>query len=176
MTATPVIETERLRLRGWRDDDLDAYAALCADPDVMRFIADGSPRTRDEVVEQMEQLRSGWTERGFGLWCAADRYTDLCLGFIGLAVPEFLPEIMPSVEVGWRLARDAWGRGLASESARATVAFAFDDVGIDRIVSVAHADNRRSRHVMEKLGMHRERETTHPRWGYDVVVYEMLRP
>jgi RimJ/RimL family protein N-acetyltransferase len=175
MTDVLTIETERLRLRPWRDEDLDPYAALCADPDVMQHIADGSVRTRDESAQQLASFRRGWAEHGFGLWCAADRETDWCQGFVGLAVPDFLPEIMPAVEVGWRLERDAWGRGLATEGARAALRFGFESVGLDRIVSVAKPENRRSWNVMEKLGMKLERRTVHPAHHFDVVVYAIDR-
>ncbi len=108
----PVIETERLRLRPWRDDDLDAYAALCADPEVMRWHgAQGDPLTRAQAAEQMESFRRLWDDDGFGLWCAAPKDTDECIGFIGLAIPRFLPEILPCVEIGWRLARVVVGPG-----------------------------------------------------------------
>jgi RimJ/RimL family protein N-acetyltransferase len=133
----PVIETERLRLRGWRDDDLDAYAALCADPEVMRWLgAHGEPKTRDESAEQLAGFRRHWDEHGFGLWCVTPIDGDGCLGFIGLAIPTFLPEVLPAVEIGWRLARPAWGRGLATEGARRVVPFAFETLGLDRIVSI----------------------------------------
>ena len=125
----PSGETERLVLRGWRDDDLDAYAALCADPDVMRWLgAHGETMTRAETAQQLAGFRAHWDEHGFGLWCATEQPSDECLGFVGLAIPTFLPEILPAVEVGWRLARPAWGRGLATEGARACVQHGFDVV------------------------------------------------
>ena len=177
MTEIPVIETERLRLRPWRDGDLEPYAALCGDPEVMRWLgAHGAPLTPEQSADQLAGFRQRWTEEGFGLWCAAPFDTDECIGFIGLAVPRFLPEILPCVEIGWRLARSSWGQGLATEGARATVDFAFGTVGLDRIVSVTRPENRSSWNVMQKLGMTLERTTTHPEHGFDVVVYEMDAP
>jgi RimJ/RimL family protein N-acetyltransferase len=173
----PVIETERLRLRPWRDDDLDAYAALCADPEVMRWLgAQGDALTRAQAAEQMERFRQLWDDDGFGLWCAAPKDTDECIGFVGLAIPRFLPEILPSVEIGWRLARASWGQGLATEGARQVVPFAFDTLGLDRIVSVTRVENRNSWNVMQKLGMTLERTTVHPEHQFDVVVYELVKP
>ncbi len=173
----PIIETERLRLRPWRDDDLDAYAALCADPEVMRWHgARGDPLSRAESAEQMESFRERWETDGLGLWCAAAKDTDECIGFVGLAIPRFLPEILPCVEIGWRLARASWGRGLATEGARQVVPFAFGPLGLDRIVSVTRPENRNSWNVMEKLGMKLERTTTHPEHQFDVVVYELFAP
>lgn len=173
----PELETERLRLRQGRDDDLDAYAALCADPEVMRWLgASGTPLTRDESAVQLDAFRRHWIDEGFGLWCAAPKATDECIGFIGLAIPRFLPEVLPCVEIGWRLARASWGRGLATEGARAALDFGFGTVGLDRIVSVARPENRASWNVMEKLGMAVERRTVHPEHHFDVVVYDLDAP
>ncbi len=91
-------------------------------------------------------------------------------------MPEFLPEVLPAVEIGWRLARPAWGQGLATEGARATVDFAFGPLGLERIVSITVPENRDSWNVMQKLGMTLERTTVHPERGVDVVVYELNAP
>jgi RimJ/RimL family protein N-acetyltransferase len=172
--APSEVETDRLRLRQWRDDDLDAYAALCADPDVMRHLR--GPMTRDAAADQIDSFRQHWSDHGYGLWCTTLEPSDECIGFIGLAVPTFLPEILPAVEIGWRLARSAWGQGLATEGARATVEVAFGPLGLDRIVSITLPENRSSWNVMEKLGMTLERATIHPERQVDVVVYELLAP
>lgn len=168
----PTIETERLRLRAWEDRDLDPYAALCADPEVMRFL--GGPHTREQTVAAITMMRDRWTSQGFGLFCVAGREDDVCLGFTGLHVPDFLPEVLPAVEIGWRLARAAWDRGYATEAARAVVDFAFGPVGLDRLVSIARPENVASTNVMRKLGMTLERTTVHPALGGDVVVYELF--
>ncbi len=121
MTTSPIptLETERLRLRPWRDDDLDAYVALCGDPEVMRWIgARGAALTPNESADQLAGFRQRWSDEGFGLWCAAPLETDECIGFVGFAVPRFLPEILPCVEIGWRLAQSSWGQGYATEGAR----------------------------------------------------------
>jgi RimJ/RimL family protein N-acetyltransferase len=175
-TDVPRIETERLVLRAWDDGDLDAYAALCADAEVMRYIGVGRPQTREQAAAAMASFRSGWSVRGYDLWCVTRRDDDTCIGFVGLHVPDFLPEIMPAVEIGWRLARSEWGRGYATEAAVAARDFAFGVAGLDRLVSIAHADNRASTRVMGKLGMTPERATVHPKHGVPVVVYELRRP
>jgi len=174
VSAPAELETERLRLRQWRDDDLDAYAALCADPEVMLHLR--GPMRRDAAAQQLDDIREHWADEGFGLWCTTFPPDDECIGFIGLAVPSFLPEILPAVEIGWRLARTAWGRGLATEGARATVDVAFGPLGLDRIVSITLPENRGSWNVMQKLGMTLERTTVHPERQRDVVVYELAAP
>ena len=115
--------TERLVLRPWRPSDRAPFAALNADPEVVRFLNGGVPFTRAESDQLLDIIDAHWAQHGFGLWCAAAREEpDSCLGFVGLAVPSFLPAVLPAVEVGWRLARPAWGRGLATEGARAALA------------------------------------------------------
>jgi RimJ/RimL family protein N-acetyltransferase len=176
MPDAPRLETDRLVLRAWRDDDLDAYAALCADPEVMRYIGNGAPQRREQAAAAMASFREGWAERAFDLWCVVRPDDDVCVGFAGLHVPDFLPEILPAVEIGWRLAREAWGQGYATEAAIAARDFAFGTAGLDRLVSVAHAGNDASTSVMRKLGMQLERATVHPVHGVPVVVYELDRP
>jgi RimJ/RimL family protein N-acetyltransferase len=171
------IETERLVLRAWDIvDDLDAYAAICADPEVMRFIGDGSTHTRAESAERLRAFEVMWEERGFGLFALELTKTGELIGFTGLALPDFLPEIMPAVEIGWRLAQPHWGQGYATEAARAVLAFGFDRVGLERIVSVHAVGNDASANVMRKIGMHFERETVHPGNGRAVRVYAIDRP
>jgi len=177
VAATPRLETDRLVLRRWDvDRDLDAYAAICGDPEVMRYIGDRSVATRDECAQQLERYESMWRERGFGLFALERRDTSELIGNTGLAIPDFLPEILPAVEIGWRLGRAHWRHGFATEAARAALAFAWDPVGLDRVVSVHAVGNDPSGHVMQKLGMHLDRETVHPKNGRAVRVYAIDRP
>jgi RimJ/RimL family protein N-acetyltransferase len=172
----PQLETERLILRRWDvARDLDAYAAICADPEVMRFIGDGSVATRDEVAERLDQYEMNWRERGFGIFALERRDTGEFIGNTGLAIPDFLPEILPAVEIGWRLGRAHWNQGYATEAARAALAFAWDPVGLDRVVSVHAVGNDPSGNVMQKIGMHLDRETVHPTNGRAVRVYAIDR-
>jgi RimJ/RimL family protein N-acetyltransferase len=170
-----IIETERLTLRGWRDTDLDALAAINADPDVMRFISDGSVRDRQRTTEDLRSMMRGWDERGFGLFAIDVRETGAFIGWAGLAVPTFLPEILPAVEIGWRLAQDSWGHGYATEAATAALRFGFDDRALDRVVSIRHLDNARSARVMEKLGIAYQHETIVPGHGGRVAVHAISR-
>ena len=177
VAETPRIETERLVLRRWDvTGDLDAYASICGDPEVMRYIGDGTVATRDESAEQLERYETAWRERGFGLFALERRDTGELIGNTGLAIPDFLPEILPAVEIGWRLGRAHWRHGFATEAARAALAFAWDPVGLDRVVSVHAVGNDPSGNVMQKIGMRLDRETVHPKNGRAVRVYAIDRP
>jgi RimJ/RimL family protein N-acetyltransferase len=148
-----MLATPRLQLRSWRDEDLEPYAALNADPKVREFFP--SLQTRQESAESMQYIRDHWAQRGFGLWAVEVIGGAPFIGFIGLNVPSFDGAFMPSVELGYRLAFDHWGRGYATEGARAAIAFGFTTVGLAEIVAMTAAGNERSRRVMTRLGMTR---------------------
>ncbi|MEX1100917.1 MAG: GNAT family N-acetyltransferase [Actinomycetota bacterium] len=169
------ITTARLRLRSWSDADIDALVPMHVDLEVVRYIGDGTTQDRSALERAVAGWRDHWAEHGFGLWCAELRGTGEVVGFVGLAYPTFLPEVMPAVEVGWRLRRDVWGRGLATEGGRSALAFAFDDLGLERVVSITQPANLASRRVMDKLGFTLDRRTVHPRLGYPVEVFALDR-
>jgi RimJ/RimL family protein N-acetyltransferase len=169
-----VIQTERMLLRRFTEADVDAFSGINAHPQVTRFLRDGAPYTREDTMELMASIDRHWDERGFGLWAAESRATGELLGFVGLAVPEFLPEVLPAVEVGWRLARARWGTGLATEGGEASLRYGFDVLGCDRIVSIRQPANTASGRVMQKLGMRPVIETAHPIYGYRLTVHEIL--
>jgi ribosomal-protein-alanine N-acetyltransferase len=146
--------TERLELREWRDADLDPFAALNADPEVMRYFPDTLGRAESDAL--VERVRRHVDEHGYGLWALEVRATGQFVGFAGLALQTFPAPFTPAVEVGWRLARDAWGHGYATEAARVALALGFDELGLDEIVSMTAVGNARSRQVMERLGMTRD--------------------
>jgi RimJ/RimL family protein N-acetyltransferase len=150
-TVRRMIRTQRLILREWRDSDLELFAAMNADQDVMAHFR--APLSRAESDTFAERIRARLAEDGWGLWAAEVIDKGVFIGFIGLAAPRFEAHFTPAVEVGWRLSRDSWGRGLAPEGARAVLDFAFDDLGLDEVVSITVPDNRKSRRVMEKLRM-----------------------
>jgi RimJ/RimL family protein N-acetyltransferase len=161
----PSIETDRLLLRPWRPaEDLDALAAMNAEPAVMRFVAPNRPLRRDESADFLDRIVRHWDEHGFGLWALVPRHEPDpgCIGFAGLAIPSFLPAVLPAVEVGWRLAPAWWGRGLATEAARASVDYGFERLGLRSIVSIIDAGNAASLRVAEKLGMRPGRDRLHP--------------
>lgn len=151
MGAEPELSTDRLTLRRWRDDDLEPFAALNADPRVMEFFP--APLSREQSDALVERIEAGFDRDGYGLWALEVRASGELIGFTGLAVPGFEAPFTPAVEVGWRLARPAWGHGYATEAGRAALSFGFERIGLDEIVSLTSRDNGRSRAVMERLGM-----------------------
>jgi RimJ/RimL family protein N-acetyltransferase len=150
-TNVPALRTERLILREWRDADLAPFAALNADPAVMEFF----PKllSRGESDGFAARIRADLAERGFGLWALEAPGVASFIGFTGLAVPRFDSHFTPCVEVGWRIAREHWGRGYAPEAAAEALAHGFGALGLAEVVSFTAAGNARSRRVMEKLGM-----------------------
>jgi ribosomal-protein-alanine N-acetyltransferase len=148
-----VLRTDRLVLRPWRDADCAPFAALNADPRVMQFFPRALTRAESEAL--VGRIRDHFVRHGFGLWAVEAPGVAEFAGFVGLSVPSFEARFTPCVEVGWRLAREHWGRGYATEGARAAVAFGFGDAGLDEIVSFTVPANLPSRRVMERLGMTR---------------------
>jgi RimJ/RimL family protein N-acetyltransferase len=150
--AHPELRTERL-LRRWREEDLETFARLNADPEVMRHFKSTLDRPASDLLAG--RIESGFDERGFGLWAVEVPDEAPFIGFVGLDRAVFPAPFTPAVEVGWRLARAYWGRGYATEGARAALAFGFDRLGLAEIVSLTTHGNTRSRAVMERLGMTR---------------------
>ncbi|MEU7593121.1 GNAT family N-acetyltransferase [Streptomyces sp. NPDC039022] len=165
------IRTPRLLLRRWHDDDLAPMADINADPRVMRWIDDGSVRGLDDTAEAIERWEEEWNEEGFGLFAVELLASGELAGFTGLSVPEFLPQVLPAVAISWRLGPQFWGQGYASEAAHATLEFALQDRGLDRVISISQAGDDASENVLRKLGMELERETAHPLHGRPLRVH-----
>ena len=145
------LETPRLLLRPFREQDLDAYAAICADPEVVRYIGDGRPLTRDQTWRHMAMIVGHWRLRGYGNWAVEDRQSHAWMGRIGF----WNPEGWPGFELGWMLGRMYWGRGLATEGARVALDYAFSVLDQPHVISPIQPGNSRSIRVAEKLGERR---------------------
>jgi RimJ/RimL family protein N-acetyltransferase len=175
------IETERLRLRAWGPADRAPFAALNADPVVMEMLP--SVLTRAESDAFADRVEAGLVERGWGLWAVEVRDGPPFVGYVGLDPATFEAPFTPCVEIGWRLAHEAWGQGYAAEAARAALDVAFGTIGLDEVVSFTAVQNVRSRRVMEKIGMTHDpdEDFDHPRLpeGHRLrrhVLYRVPRP
>jgi len=149
----PLLETDRLILRDWRNDDRPEFARLNADPRVMEFMPHALSREDSDAM--VDQIRRSFDDHGFGLWAVEEKDGAPFIGFVGLAVPRFEANFTPCVEIGWRLAAEYWGRGYATEAATTALRFGFETKRREEIVSFTTTMNLRSRRVMERLGMRR---------------------
>jgi RimJ/RimL family protein N-acetyltransferase len=160
MLPVHTLTTPRLTLRDWRDDDLEAFRALNLDREVRRFFPSLLAPYESDLFAR--GLRAFLSENGWGLWAVESLTSRGFLGFVGLARPTFEP-FTACVEVGWRLARSAWGHGYATEAARAAVQFGFLNLGLREVVAFTVPSNTPSRRVMAKLGMVEAGDFLHPR-------------
>lgn len=179
---TIILETERLRLRNWRDSDRRLFAEINADPEVMEFFP--FRRTRAEADQLMDRIASRIEQTGFGFYTAALKQTDEPIGFCGLALTDLEPFFADgTLEIGWRLARPYWGQGYVTEAAKALLRHGFERPGVEEIVSFAVPQNTRSTAVMKRIGMQRaeSRDFDHPRIAEEQahlrphVVYDITR-
>ena len=162
------LETERLLLRMWRADDFEPFAAMCEDPEVMRYLL-GKIMTRHEAWRSMAFHVGHWQLRGYGHWAVEEKSSGRFVGRVGFLNPEG----WPGFEIGWTLARDCWGRGYATEGARAALGHAFTEMGREHVISLIHPDNAASIRVAERLGEKLEGETD--LFGTHVLIYGILR-
>jgi RimJ/RimL family protein N-acetyltransferase len=162
------LETERLILRMWRDEDLEPYAEMCADPEVMRYLA-AKPATRSEAWRNMAMMIGHWHLRGYGMWAVEERASGEMVGRVGC----WEPEEWPGFEVGWTLRRGFWGQGFATEAARASLNYAFTKLDQSHVISLIHPENAASIRVAERLGETVEGKTEVS--GMPVLVYGIDR-
>lgn len=165
-----MIATPRLLLRTWRDSDREPFAAMNADSEVMEFFA--STLTREQSSETVDRIMAHQRAHGFCFFAAELPGQAEFIGFIGISTVPFEAAFTPDVEIGWRLARPYWYRGLATEGARACLRYGFDTAGCQEIVAYTAVDNVRSRRVMEKIGMRHDEHADfdHPRVPVDCPV------
>ena len=143
--------TERLRLRQWAAQDREPFAAMNADPEVMKYFA--SVEIRERSFRAIDIWQSELEERGWSNWAVEHVESRAFIGFVGLSVPRRALPFMPCVEVGWRLARSYWGKGFATEAAKGSLRVAFERLNLDEVVSFTSLINRPSRAVMDRIGM-----------------------
>ena len=165
------LETDRLKLRMWRESDLNDYAELTADPLVMRYLQPGKPPyTRSEAWRSIAFFMGHWQMRGYGHWAVEEKSTRRMIGRIGFLNPEG----WPGFEIGWTLARHAWGKGYATEGGRAALEYAFTKLDQPHVISLIYPENTPSMKVAERLGEKLEGKTRIFEW--DVLIYGVDRP
>jgi RimJ/RimL family protein N-acetyltransferase len=164
------LETERLILRMFRQEDFAPYARICADAEVMRYLGEGKALEGWEAWRQMATILGHWQLRGYGLWAVEERETGHLVGRIGL----FNPEGWPGLEVGWVLGRAYWGKGYATEGARRALGYAFRELNLPHVISLIQPENHSSIRVAERIGEKLEGKTQ--LFGHEVLVYGIDRP
>ena len=163
------LETDRLILRMFREDDLDAYAAISADPEVMRYLGDGKPLDRPSSWRQIAMILGHWQLRGYGLFALEEKATGDLVGRAGI----FEPEGWPGFEAGWMLRRESWSKGYATEAARRVLRWAFTDLGREHVISLIREANAPSIRVAERLGERLEGRAVI--FGQEALVYGIDR-
>lgn len=151
MRPAPTLVTARTRLRPWTDADRAPFAALNADPEVMAHFPATLSRAESDTL--VDRIRAAFDAQGFGFWALEVVDGPAFVGFVGLSVPPYPLPFGPCVEIGWRLARTAWGHGYAQEAAREALRFGLEDLALPEIVSFTARSNLRSQRVMQAIGM-----------------------
>ncbi|MCF4966706.1 GNAT family N-acetyltransferase [Nostoc sp. CMAA1605] len=144
----PQLATPRLILRAFKQQDFDAYADMCGDSEVMRYIGYGKPLSREESWRNLAMMLGHWQLRGYGMWAVEEKSSGEMIGRIGY----WQPEDWPGLEIGWSLRRQFWGLGYATEGAKAAMAYGFENWGITQLISLIRPENQASRRVAEKIG------------------------
>ncbi len=167
MMGNTIIETKRLILRTWEPQDVEAYYEINQDPKVIEFLL--GPLSLQQVNDFIIAMNLQYELRGFTCWAVVLKDTNECIGFIGLNYPQWESHFTPAVEVGWRLGSKFWGKGYATEGAKAALDFGFQKCGLDEIVSFTVPANVRSIRVMEKIGLRRDidGDFSHPKLPVD---------
>ena len=163
------VESARLRLRAFTLEDLEDLSRIAGDAEVMRHMGGGLPFTRDETLQSLTNIVNAFSRRGYGRWAVEKKEGGALIGYCGLAHGS--DEI--GVELVYLLAREEWGKGIASEAAAATLRYGFESLGFDSIAALTRPDNWRSRRVMERLGMRFQRDACYH--GYSCVLYTISR-
>lgn len=147
----PVITTQRLHLRNWLSTDADPFYAINQDPLVYEYLK--GPMTMDEVRDFIDRMQQQFTLGGYTLWAVEEKSSGAMMGFVGLNHTDWPAHFTPAVEIGWRLGSQYWGKGYATEAAKAVLSYAFEALSLTELVSLTAVANQRSRRVMEKIGM-----------------------
>lgn len=179
MSRKYLFESERLGFRNWINTDVEIMAVINADPDVMEFFP--SVKTHDETLSFIARMQQQMTDKGYCYFAVETLSHGELIGFIGLSEQTFEAGFTPCIDIGWRLSKDVWDRGYATEGARRCIDYAFNHLALPKVIAIAPKLNARSEHVMKKIGMKKVTEFIHPLLKDDeglreCVVYEIERP
>jgi len=166
----PTLRTARLLLRPWAAGDAEALFTILGEKDILRYFPNPAPPSLEKVQKYIAHHLTGWQERGYGHWAILSREDGGLLGWSGL---EYLPEIKQT-EVAYLLSRRVWGKGFATEAARAAIRFRFERAGLEKIIGLVHPDNTRSIRVLEKCGLTFSDRIT--LWGLELCRYRIGNP
>lgn len=161
----PRVETDRFFLRAFEARDLDAAVRLFGDDEVQKYLVPENKRTVERMKITFRNVVRRWRERGFGLWCVAEKSADKMCGYCGF---QYFDET-PDVEIVFAFFKDCWGKGVASEAAKASLRFGFEELRFERVFAATHPENAASRRVLEKIGMTFEKRNTH--YGIETISY-----
>jgi len=156
-----IFKSERLGFRNWSKEDLDEFAEINVDSQVMEHFP--KPLTKSETEEFIQRLQKHYSERGYNYFATEILGTGELIGFIGLAYQDYETEFNPATDIGWRLKKSTWGKGYATEGAKRCIEYAFNDFKLDRLISTCTENNARSENVMKKIGMAKKGEFNHPK-------------
>ena len=157
-----IFQSERLGFRKWANDDLEEFAKLNSDEAVMEHFP--TTLSKEEVKELIDKLKEHFVENGFTYYATEVLATKEFIGMIGLAFQKYQTQFTPAIDIGWRLKRNAWGKGYATEGAKRCLEYAFNELDINKIISVCTVKNKKSESVMKKIGMTKIGEFNHPEW------------
>lgn len=162
-----IIETERLILRTWKEEDAEAFYQINQDPKVLEFLP--GPMTMAEVKQFIAHRNQCFIELRYTLWAVEEKQTQALIGFVGLSSPSWQAHFTPCVEIGWRIGSQYWGKGYATEAARAVLEYGFNIIGLPELVSFTVPQNIRSTGVMKKIGMTHDQadDFIHPKLPLD---------
>lgn len=157
---TYVLESERLGFRNWLESDLEAMTQINADPRVMEFFP--SIQNREQTAAFIERMQQHYQKTGYCYFAVEEKHSGELIGFIGLLFRDNVPDIAPGVDIGWRLATQHWNKGYALEGAKTCLAYGFDILNLDHVISIAPVVNLRSEKIMKRLGLVKRGEFKHP--------------
>lgn len=155
-----IFKSSRLGFRNWRSEDLEEFASMNNDLDVMEYFP--KPLSKNESEKLMKRMQVHYEKNGYTYFATERLDTGELIGFVGLSYQEYKTEFTPAIDIGWRLKKDAWGRGYATEGARRCLTLGFNELGLEKIVSTCTVGNNKSEHVMKKIGMIKKGEFNHP--------------